>query len=100
MSASASTTISANPNYGATAGLPELQEAICEYLTHSRAVSCRPDQIIIVHGSQQALELVVRATVDPGTEVALADPAVMTGQILWSEDVLHPELGTRGWLRD
>ena len=32
--------------------------------------------------------------------VALADPAVMTGQILWSEDVLHPELGTRGWLRD
>jgi hypothetical protein len=23
----------------------------------------------------------------------------MTGQILWSEDVLHPELGTRGWLR-
>ena len=32
--------------------------------------------------------------------VALADPSVMTGQILWSEDVLHPELGTRGWLRD
>ena len=30
----------------------------------------------------------------------LADPAVMTGQILWSDDVLHPELGTRGWLRD
>ncbi len=32
--------------------------------------------------------------------VATADPSVMTGQILWSEDVLHPELGTRGWLRD
>ncbi len=32
--------------------------------------------------------------------VALADPSVMTGQILWSEDVLHPELGPRGWLRD
>ncbi|HEX4528833.1 MAG TPA: SDR family oxidoreductase [Acidimicrobiia bacterium] len=31
--------------------------------------------------------------------LALADPSVMTGQILWSEDVLHPELGTRGWLR-
>jgi NAD(P)-dependent dehydrogenase (short-subunit alcohol dehydrogenase family) len=31
--------------------------------------------------------------------LALADPKVMTGQILWSEDVLHPELGTRGWLR-
>jgi NAD(P)-dependent dehydrogenase (short-subunit alcohol dehydrogenase family) len=31
--------------------------------------------------------------------VALADPVVMTGQILWSDDVLHPELGRRGWLR-
>ena len=31
--------------------------------------------------------------------LALADPSVTTGQILWSEDVLHPELGTRGWLR-
>jgi NAD(P)-dependent dehydrogenase (short-subunit alcohol dehydrogenase family) len=31
--------------------------------------------------------------------VALADPAVVTGQILWSDDVLHPELGRRGWLR-
>jgi 7-alpha-hydroxysteroid dehydrogenase len=31
--------------------------------------------------------------------VALADPSVTTGQILWSDDVLHPELGRRGWLR-
>lgn len=31
--------------------------------------------------------------------VALANPAVMTGQILWSDDVLHPERGRRGWLR-
>jgi 7-alpha-hydroxysteroid dehydrogenase len=31
--------------------------------------------------------------------VALADPAVVTGRILWSDDVLHPELGRRGWLR-
>jgi NAD(P)-dependent dehydrogenase (short-subunit alcohol dehydrogenase family) len=31
--------------------------------------------------------------------LARAHPSVMTGQILWSEDVLHPELGTRGWLR-
>jgi NAD(P)-dependent dehydrogenase (short-subunit alcohol dehydrogenase family) len=31
--------------------------------------------------------------------VALADPSVMSGQILWSDDVLHPEHGRRGWLR-
>jgi 7-alpha-hydroxysteroid dehydrogenase len=31
--------------------------------------------------------------------VALADPSTTTGQLLWSDDVLHPELGRRGWLR-
>jgi len=31
--------------------------------------------------------------------VALADPKMVNGQLLWSDDVLHPELGPRGWLR-
>jgi len=31
--------------------------------------------------------------------VALADPEKVNGQLLWSDDVLHPELGRRGWLR-
>ncbi len=31
--------------------------------------------------------------------VALADPSATTGQLLWSDDVLHPERGRRGWLR-
>jgi NAD(P)-dependent dehydrogenase (short-subunit alcohol dehydrogenase family) len=31
--------------------------------------------------------------------VALADPDEVTGRLLWSDDVLHPELGHRGWLR-
>ena len=32
--------------------------------------------------------------------LALATPDTTTGQVLWSDDVLHPELGTRGWLPD
>jgi NAD(P)-dependent dehydrogenase (short-subunit alcohol dehydrogenase family) len=31
--------------------------------------------------------------------VALADPNEVNGQLLWDADVLHPELGRRGWLR-
>lgn len=30
--------------------------------------------------------------------VAAVDPAEVNGQVLYSEDVLHPELGVRGWL--
>jgi 7-alpha-hydroxysteroid dehydrogenase len=31
-------------------------------------------------------------------QFALADATVTTGQLLWSEDVLQPERGNRGWL--
>ena len=33
-----------------------------------------PDQVLVTHGSQQALDLLVRATVAPGATIALADP--------------------------
>jgi NAD(P)-dependent dehydrogenase (short-subunit alcohol dehydrogenase family) len=32
--------------------------------------------------------------------VALYDAGDVTGQLLWDADVLHPELGHRGWLRE
>lgn len=31
--------------------------------------------------------------------VALADATETTGRLLWDHDILHPELGERGWLR-
>jgi NAD(P)-dependent dehydrogenase (short-subunit alcohol dehydrogenase family) len=31
--------------------------------------------------------------------LVLADPNEINGRLLWSDDVLHPELGRRGWLR-
>jgi GntR family transcriptional regulator/MocR family aminotransferase len=36
---------------------------------------CEPSQIIIVNGSQQALDLVVRVLIERGTHVAIEDPA-------------------------
>lgn len=35
------------------------------------------DAVVITHGSQQALELVVRAMVDPGGVIAMADPGYL-----------------------
>jgi GntR family transcriptional regulator/MocR family aminotransferase len=42
-----------------------------------RAVRCAPEQVIVVNGSQQALDLCVRLLLDPGDEVALEDPGYM-----------------------
>jgi GntR family transcriptional regulator/MocR family aminotransferase len=60
--------------YGAPGGAPALREALAEYLARSRGVACRPEQVVVVYGSQQAIDLVARVLVDPGTPVALEDP--------------------------
>jgi GntR family transcriptional regulator/MocR family aminotransferase len=51
-----------------------LREAICTHLRRSRAVVCDPTEVIVVNGSQQALDLVVRVLVDRGDRVAIEDP--------------------------
>jgi len=61
-------------DYGSALGNAELRAAICAHLRRSRAVVCEPEQVIIVNGSQQALDLVIRVLVDPGDTVALEDP--------------------------
>jgi GntR family transcriptional regulator/MocR family aminotransferase len=61
-------------DYGSALGNAELRAAICTHLLRSRAVVCEPEEVILVNGSQQALDLVVRVLVDPGDTVALEDP--------------------------
>jgi GntR family transcriptional regulator/MocR family aminotransferase len=61
-------------DYGVPAGLPELRSALAEYLTRARAVACQPEQIIIVHGSQQALALAGEVLLDPGDRVLIEEP--------------------------
>ncbi len=61
-------------DYGPAVGSLELREAICAHLRRSRAVVCDPAEVIVVNGSQQALDLVVRVLVDRGDRVAIEDP--------------------------
>lgn len=60
--------------YGPTEGLPALREALARYLQRARGVRCSAEQIIMVNGSQQALDLTARALLDPGDVVALEEP--------------------------
>ncbi|MTJ82262.1 MAG: PLP-dependent aminotransferase family protein [Telmatospirillum sp.] len=56
------------------AGYAPLREAIALHFGRSRAVSCSPDQIIVVSGSQQGLDLVARVLLDPGDQAMVEDP--------------------------
>ncbi|OKH88286.1 PLP-dependent aminotransferase family protein [Thalassospira sp. TSL5-1] len=55
-------------------GLADLRTEIAGWLRQSRGVNCHADQVMIVSGAQQALDLVGRALIDPGDIVALEDP--------------------------
>ncbi len=55
-------------------GYPPLQEAVAEYLGTSRGVRCAAEQVAIVSGVQQALELVVRVVLNPGDTVCMENP--------------------------
>jgi GntR family transcriptional regulator/MocR family aminotransferase len=60
--------------YGDPMGLPELRETIAVYLRTARGVRCETDQIMIVSGSQQGLDLTTRVIVDPGAAVWIEEP--------------------------
>ena len=57
-----------------SAGYPPLRAEIAGYLARMRAVRCTPEQIIIVNGSQQALDFCARLLIEPGDEVAFENP--------------------------
>jgi GntR family transcriptional regulator / MocR family aminotransferase len=55
-------------------GSRRFREAICNYLRTARAVQCEPDQVMIVSGSQQALQIAVNVLLDPGSPVWMEEP--------------------------
>jgi GntR family transcriptional regulator/MocR family aminotransferase len=70
--------------YGDPAGYGPLRDEIAAYLGRTRAVRCRPVQIVVVSGSQQALDLLARLTLDPGDAVAVEDPCYLGAQRVFS----------------
>jgi GntR family transcriptional regulator/MocR family aminotransferase len=61
-------------DYDAAAGYGPLREAIARYLRTARGVICEPSQVLVVNGSQQALDLATRVLLDPGDPVWIEDP--------------------------
>jgi GntR family transcriptional regulator/MocR family aminotransferase len=55
-------------------GYRPLREALADYLQTSRGVRCVPEQVAIVSGTQEALDLTARLTLNPGDRVCMEDP--------------------------
>lgn len=55
-------------------GYVGLRDAIARYFARARAVRCTAEQVIIVNGSQQALDLIARVLINKGEIVAIENP--------------------------
>ena len=62
-------------DYGPALGAVALREAICAHLRRARGVICDPSQVVVVNGSQQALDLIARVLIERGDPVAIEDPS-------------------------
>ncbi|MCS7460802.1 aminotransferase class I/II-fold pyridoxal phosphate-dependent enzyme [Paenibacillus doosanensis] len=68
-----------NTKYTPNAGMPELREAIGEYLYDSFQVPYDPaDEILVTVGGSEAIDLALRALVVPGDEVLVPEPCYIS----------------------
>lgn len=61
-------------DYGPPAGRRELREAIATRLRRLRGIDTDPERVVIVSGTQQALDLICRLLLDPGDRALIEEP--------------------------
>jgi GntR family transcriptional regulator / MocR family aminotransferase len=59
--------------YADPQGQPALREAIARHVSFARAVACRPEDVVVTAGAQQAFDLLARILVTPGKTVAAVE---------------------------
>lgn len=74
--------------YSGVAGMPELRQAIADIET-AGGVPTTADEVLIVSGSQQALDMIARVFTDPGSKVLVETPTYMGA--LYAFELCRPE---------
>jgi GntR family transcriptional regulator/MocR family aminotransferase len=94
--------------YVAPEGEASLRRALQGYLARARGLACDAEQILVVHGSQQAIDLCARLLLAPGDAFVFEDPGYLmarrcfeaTGARLLATPVDGHGLDTAGLPRD
>jgi len=64
-------------------GYGPLRDAVANYLSTSRGVKCSPEQIAIVSGVQEAIDLTARILVNPGDRVYMENPGYIGARMVF-----------------
>lgn len=63
--------------YGDPTGYRPLREAVVRYLSAARGVKAEVEQVVLVRGTQQGIDLVGRVLLDPGDAAWVEDPGYL-----------------------
>src|SRR5690242_18431666 len=61
-------------HYGPSAGLPELRQAIADYVSRTRGVPVATDEVVVVPGGKPIIFFTMLALIDAGDEVIYPNP--------------------------
>jgi aspartate/methionine/tyrosine aminotransferase len=61
-------------HYGPSAGLPELRQALAEYVGRTRGVNVSSDEVVVVPGGKPIIFFAILALIDEGDEVIYPNP--------------------------
>src|SRR2546430_3272680 len=61
-------------HYGPSAGLPDLRQALAEYVSRTRAVKVTSDEVVVVPGGKPIIFFTILALIDEGDEVIYPNP--------------------------
>ncbi len=65
--------------YDSPEGRLELRQTLSHYLLRTRGVRCEPDQLLITSGAAQALSMLAKLLISPGSRMIVEDP--VTGEV-------------------
>lgn len=69
--------------YGLSEGYPGLRDAIAQICT-DRGIACQSDDVVVTSGSQQSLDILARALINPGDTVVVERPTYLAALQVFS----------------
>ena len=63
--------------YGLTAGFPEFRELLCQYVETAGIYGAKTENVLVISGGQQGIDLALKAFIDPGDVILVEDPTYL-----------------------
>ena len=63
--------------YGLTAGFPELRELLCNYVESADVYGAKTENVLVISGGQQGIDLALKAFINPGDVILVEDPTYL-----------------------